>query len=85
MSFSMTFIGKPEAIKRKLAEQSAALTGQSKAEFDAVLPALETVLDQNLGTGIVRLHTNGHATFVNDAKAYGACSVEITTLGQLAE
>ena len=41
MSFSVSFIGKPESIKRKLAETSAELTGQSKAEFDAVKPALE--------------------------------------------
>lgn len=86
MSFSVTFIGKPEAIKRKLAEESAKLTSQSKTEFDAILPALETILDQQVGDGkAVRLSANGHATFTDGVKTYGNCNVEVTQLGQIAE
>jgi hypothetical protein len=85
MSFSVTFIGKPDAIKRKLAEESERLTGQSKQEFDAVKPALETVLDQNVGNNVLRLDANGHASFNGDTKAYGQCSVSVSVLGQLAE
>lgn len=85
MSFLVSFIGKPDAIKRKLAEHSTQLSGQSKEEFDAVVPALETVLDQNVGNGVVQLHANGHATFVDGKKTYGSCSVDVKTLGQIAE
>lgn len=85
MSFSVTFVGKPEAIKRKLVEESARLTGQSKTEFDAVCPALETILDQQVGNGAVHLSANGHATFTDGVKTYGNCNVEVKTLGQIAE
>jgi hypothetical protein len=85
MSFSVSFIGKPDAIKRKLAEESARLTSQSKAEFDAVKPALETILDQQVGNGVVQLDANGHASFTDGVKTHGTCNVSVKTLGQIAE
>lgn len=85
MSFGVSFVGKPEAIKRKLEEHSGQLSGQSKEEFDAVRPALETVLDQNVGNGVVLLNANGHASFVNGQKTYGNCTCEVRVLGQIAE
>ena len=85
MSFSVTFVGKPDAIKRKLAEESARLTDQSKAEFDAVKPALDTILDQQVGNGAVHLSANGHASFTNGVKTRGSCSVTVSTLGEIAE
>jgi fructose-1-phosphate kinase PfkB-like protein len=86
MSFSVSFIGKPDAIKRKLAETSACLTHQSKTEFDALKPALDTILDQQVGNGVVSLNANGHATFdAGGVKTYGNCSVDVKTLGQIAE
>jgi len=85
MSFGISFVGKPEAIKRKLAEHSAILSDQSKAEFDAVRPALETVLDQNVSNGVVLLNASGHATFQNGVKTYGNCWVEVKVLGEIAE
>lgn len=85
MSFSISVVGKPEAIKRRLAEESTRLLGQSKAEFDAVLPSLNTILDQNVGNGAVRLDANGHASFKGDEKTYGQCSVSVSNIGILAE
>lgn len=85
MSFSITLVGKPEAIKRKLAEESGRLTDQSKVEFDAVRPALETLLDQQVGHGAVHLSANGHASFRDGVKTSGQCTVELKTLGQIAE
>lgn len=85
MSFSVTFVGKPDAIKRKLAEESERLSGQSKTEFDAVRPALETILDQQVGNGAIRLNANGHATFTDGVKTFGNCNVDVGTLGQIAE
>lgn len=81
MSFHVSYIGKPEAIQRKLEEESARLTDQSKTEFDAVLPALTTLLSQEVGNGVVQLTANGHATITNGIKTYGNVGVELKTLG----
>jgi hypothetical protein len=87
MSFSVSYIGKPEAIKRKLQEESNRLTGQSKTEFDTVRPALDTVLDQQVANGVIMLSANGHANFDKDGvKTYGNCNVDVKSLGsQLVE
>ena len=85
MSWSIHVIGKPEAIKRRLDEESERLTGQSKEEFDAVKPALATIMDQQVGNGVVKLSANGHATFTDGAKTYGQCNVQVETIGQLVE
>lgn len=89
MSFSITVIGKPDAIKRRLAEESARLNGQSKEEFDAIKPAIDAVLDQQVGNGCMRVSANGHASFEGEGetrkKTYGTCTVEIQNLGQIAE
>jgi len=86
MSFSVTFIGKPEAIKRELKKASDRMTGQSKTEFDAVHPSLEVILDQNVDNGVVRLEANGHATLDKEGKrTYGSCQCSVSVLGQLAE
>lgn len=84
MSFSVTFIGKPEAIKRALIDYSGKMSGQSKEEFDTVLPALEMILDQNVNNGVVKLDANGHATFTDSIKTYGNCNASVTVLGQVA-
>jgi hypothetical protein len=80
MSFSVSYVGKPDAIKRKLAEDSDRLTDQSKVEFDAVKPALETILDQQVGNGLIHLSASGHATFTNGVKTYGNCNVDVKPL-----
>jgi len=85
VSFSVSFIGKPDAIKRKLDEESARLTSQSKAEFDAIKPALETILDQQVGNGAVSVSANGHAVFKDGVKTSGQCNVDVKMLGQIAE
>ena len=85
MSYSITVVGKAEAIKRRLQKHSTELSGQSKAEFDDVLPALETILDQNVGNYCLRLDANGHASFTDGKKIYGQCAVSVSNIGMLAE
>jgi hypothetical protein len=77
MSYSVTFKGTPEEIKAKLAETSASLTDQSKVEFDAVKPALETILDQEQGNGLVLLEAYGHASFTDGQRTSSNCRVNI--------
>ena len=87
MSFSVSFTGKPEAIKRKLDEVSAGLSGLNKEEFDAIKPALQTILDQEIANGLIRLDASGHSTFGTElgvtgrVKQYGNCSVSVSPLG----
>jgi hypothetical protein len=85
MSFGINFIGEPLAIKRKLSEESERYSGQSKVELDAVIPALEILLDQQVANGVVQLVANGHATITDGVKTYGQCNVELKALGQLVE
>lgn len=85
MSYSVTFIGKPEAVKRALDKTSNELTGQSKEEFDAVKPALETIMDQQVGNGIIKLNAYGHANIADGKKTFGNCGVEIAPIGMLVE
>jgi len=67
MSWSVQLIGKPENIVTALDEESAKLDGESKAEFDAVLPALKTLAQNNFSIGgegfvepLLRLEAAGH-------------------------
>lgn len=91
MSFSVSYVGSPEAIKSKLNAHSLTLTGQSKMEFDAVLPSVCTIIDQNVSKPPIKLAleviVNGHANFdpLMREKQSGSCSVTVRTAGVLAE
>lgn len=83
MSFSVSMMGKPDAIKRQLTIEGDRMIGQSKEEFDAVRPALDLILDQQVGNGVIHLKANGHATFTNGEKTYGSCNVDVNPVGAL--
>lgn len=100
MSWGIAIIGRPEAVKRRLAEYAVTLVGQSKEEFEAVKPALDTLLDQNVANGAVLLEASGHASFaaptstvdaagtpvvVPGLKVFGNCQVSLKVIGQFAE
>lgn len=89
MSFSVSVIGRPDAIKRVLAVESDRLTGQSKEEFDAVKTAIETILDQNVNIGgdpsVFHVEANGHANFSEGVKQYGNCSMKVARICILVE
>lgn len=61
MSWSVSLIGKPENVVAALKEEVAKHEGQSRLEFEAALPALETLVRENFGTPepIVRLMASG--------------------------
>jgi len=90
MSWSSTLMGKPEAIKRKLAEFGAGLSGGSKEEFEAAQPALETILDLNVNNGVLKLEASGSAGSWADVKdgpveRHSTCQVHVTQIGFLVE
>jgi hypothetical protein len=70
MSWSVQFIGKPEKVVEALNAQSETMktySGDSKAEFDAALPHLVALVNENFGTGYpVKLVASGHGVSGGD-------------------
>jgi len=86
MSFSVSFVGRPEAIKRALAKASAQKSGQSKEELDAAIVGINQILDQNVNeTEVLSVQASGHASIINGVKTYGNCRLNIASVGTLAE
>jgi len=85
MSWSITFVGNPDNINKALQAESERLTGASKQEFDAAMPSLVNLVNQNFNkTGpapVLKLSANGHAYSTNDEPQYGSCNVTIENLG----
>ena len=77
MSWSFQGTGKPEAVLRAIETTNSGLTGQSKGEWEKAKPALRTLIAANVGNVAVEVNASGHATFINDEKTHGQCSVTI--------
>lgn len=80
MSWSISLIGTPEKVKEALNKQSENLTGQSKVEYDSVLPALLIFADQNFNAGnevVIKLTANGHGTASGDRQLERYCSLSL--------
>lgn len=81
MSWSVTFIGKPENVSNALKAHSDKISGYSKEEYDAALPHLDALVTQNFNMQhpdslLVKLTASGHG-----AKGdYGYCVSSIETL-----
>lgn len=81
MSWSVTLFGTPEGVKKALDEEGEKMSGQSKEEFLEAKPHLQGLLSQCVGQNSnVQLTANGHATFENGTKTYGAVQVKLDTL-----
>ncbi len=79
MSWSVTFIGKTENIAKALEEQSAKMEGLSKVEFDAALPHLIGLVNQNYsnnGNPVMRITASGHGY-----DTYRQCTVTLEHTG----
>lgn len=79
MSWSITFIGKSENVSKALEDHSTKLSGQSKEEYDAALPYLMGLVQQNFNkdnSPVIQITASGHG--YND---YRNCLVTLTSLG----
>lgn len=79
MSWSINFIGSPENIIRALKEKSEQLSGLSKEEYDAALPHMEALVNQNYSKNelmYLKIDANGSG-FENQ---YRGCNISITQL-----
>lgn len=79
MSWSINFIGKPEKISEALKAHSDTITGPSKEEYDAALPHIDAIVNQNYGsTYSVVLKVDANGSGHGD---YRSCNISITSLG----
>jgi hypothetical protein len=79
MSWSITFIGKPENVTKALEAESEKLSGQSRIEYDSALPHLVSLVKENFGdnTPVVKIAANGHGYAVNDEQKSRQLSASI--------
>lgn len=64
MSWSITAVGRPEAVEAAIDKQAAAYTsGPSKLEIDEVVPHLKALVALARGNSAVRLTAAGHANW----------------------
>jgi hypothetical protein len=67
MSWSVQFIGKPEKVSEALTAQSVSMNGDSKVEYDAALPHLVALVNENFGfDNLVKLSASGHGYVTGD-------------------
>lgn len=66
MSWSISFIGKPEKVVEALNANSEKLSDNSKIEYDAALPHLVALVNENFGNDYpVKLAASGSGYSVN--------------------
>lgn len=81
MSWNVTLIGKTKNIVNALKAQSEKLEGPSKVEFDAALPNITGLLEQNFNDAdvegpLMKLTASGHGY-----DTYRQCIVSLEFLG----
>jgi hypothetical protein len=79
MSWSVTFIGKPENVATALEQQSEKMDGQSKVEYDAALPHFVALVKENFGANapIVKIAASGHGYAEGGEQKNRQCAVNI--------
>lgn len=81
MSWSAYYIGTPDKLVEALQKQSESLIGNSKAEFDAALPHITAMIQQNKGKDkppVLNLAASGSAY-----DGQSSCIVKIENLGSV--
>jgi hypothetical protein len=79
MSYSVGFLGTPEEVVKQLDGQSSILSGESKEEYDAVLPSLIGLVKQNSDepNRKVRITASGHAYTNQEGKKVSQCLAQV--------
>lgn len=79
MSWSVTFIGKVENVVAALEEQSKKMEGQSKVEFDSVLPHLVGIAKENFGMDnpLLKVTASGHGYAADGKQVNRQCVVNV--------
>ena len=79
MSWSISFIGKPENVAKALNEHSDKLDGQSKLEYINALPNIIGIVSENFGNQdqLLKVTASGHGYAVNGEQKQRQCSVNV--------
>ena len=86
MSWAITKVGKPEALKRAINAEVEKYTGLSKEEFSQAAPCLMGLLDMAPAASAVSLNASGYGrTDPNGKFVPDGLYVEIKVLGVMAE
>lgn len=82
MSWSISFIGKPEKVVEALEAHSSKLDGYSKVEYDKALPHMVGIVKENFGNEgeLVKCTASGHGYIVNNVPQQGHLNCEITSI-----
>lgn len=83
MSWSINLIGSPENVGKALEANSGNLSGQSKVEYDAALPHIKALVEQNVNNSYpiaIKVDASGHG----DTTGNNTVNVTIGYGGQLA-
>lgn len=82
MSWSVSFIGKPDKVATKLEEQVDIYQGDSKKEYEEALPFLKGLLALNTGhpDEVMQVTAAGHAYIVDGKKVNSRCTVKIEAI-----
>lgn len=83
MSWSFNGVGKPAALKAAIDKAAEGYSGQSKAEFDDVIPHLKGMLDAAHEEAAVSIEANGHASFADGKRTYANVFVKVQQLGTI--
>lgn len=79
MSWSISFVGKPEKVAEALEAYSSNLSDYSKEEYDNALPSMKGLVLSNFGNeSLVRITANGHGMKVDGVpkQGYLDCNIE---------
>ena len=76
MSWSISAVGTPEGVSKRLDAYVEELSGESKDEFIEAMPYLKGLVMQMVKQN-VRLSANGYASFSGGSKSYANIGVTI--------
>jgi hypothetical protein len=78
MSWSISFIGKPEKVVEALEAHSNKLSDYSKVEYDKVLPSIVNIIQQNFGFDyLVKVDASGHGHISDGVPQNSQCKVNV--------
>jgi len=84
MSWSINIIGKPKNVSNALEIYSEKLSGQSKVEFDAALPYMMGLVQQNFNENeqllpVIKIEASGYGYVQDGVQKYRNCICKIET------
>lgn len=82
MSWSVSFVGKPEKVAEAVEQYGGTLSGQSKEEYEAAAPHMAALARQNfaeVADVLVQLSASGSGYSKDGKMVNQSCAVELKT------